>query len=943
MLRLKISDSAAAAKQYYTEGLTRAADYYLHGQGITGQWCGVAAAQLGLSGEVKKEDFFALLDNIYPEHHPQAGETLTARQKKNRRPGGDLTFNAPKGFSVLRQWTQDPALADAFKTAVEDTLQYDAEPLIQTRVRKDGAFGNRTTGNMACAVFYDTLARPVNGIEDMHDHAHAYIPNLTWDPEEQRFKAIEYYDLHLFRPYLEACFHARLSALVQSLGYPTQRYGKWWDVALSDSILEKFSRRTTAIEKRAKELGIIDGEGNVLDQVAMAALGASTRDNKAKSNHLSPEALRAAWWGRLTPAEKRALMAVAGGNKPDGAKTQARRTSLEEALDYGIADVFPRKSVVSDLELMEPALRRGFGGVLPEDLKPRIAAGYEGRLIPVTIDGRIFVTTQEAAAEEDTLKGHARACLDRYAPLHREGFTYRNPALNDGQNAAVRHVLTSTDGILMIEGGAGVGKTTLARAAEAEIREGGKQVFFFAPTATAARDTLAEHFPEANTVAYLLKNEVLHQRLRGQVLWIDEAGQLGAQDMNRVLALAKRLDCRVILSGDTKQHAPVARGDAMRLLKRAGIRPAEVTEIVRQSGQYKDAVAAIKRGDLAIGFDLLDHLGWIREVPRELLYTLPAEDAVWYRRADKNALVVEPTHRGGEQVTQVIRDALKQEGTIETEERPFWVLRNLSWEAEKRDPARYRPGLVVQYVSPDKGIKQGGRYQITGKDEQGRMWAVGRDGKPVILPLNHPERFQVYEPRHIGVAIGDTIQITQNGKTEDGHKVSNGGLYQVTGFTKAGDLKLGNGWVLARDFAHFTHGYYLTSHKSQSKTVPMTLAAIGAEAKPAVCAEQFYVTVSRGKEGVRIYTDDKEALKRNILRSSQRPSATELIAGEVTREGMLKSVVEEMQAAARRYQAYQATLKAGRGEAALALVKDARGRPEAFQEGRTYGGPVMER
>jgi hypothetical protein len=55
---------------------------------------------ISLQGEVQKEDFFALLDNTYPE----TGEKLTVRQKTNRRPGGELNFNVPKGFSVLRRW-----------------------------------------------------------------------------------------------------------------------------------------------------------------------------------------------------------------------------------------------------------------------------------------------------------------------------------------------------------------------------------------------------------------------------------------------------------------------------------------------------------------------------------------------------------------------------------------------------------------------------------------------------------------------------------------------------------------------------------------------------------------------------------------------------------------------------------------------------------------------
>ena len=66
--------------------------------------------------------------------------------------------------------------------------------------------------------------------------------------------------------------------------------------------------------------------------------------------------------------------------------------------------------------------------------------------------------------------------------------------------------------------------------------------------------------------------------------------------------------------------------------------------------------------------------------------------------------------------------------------------------------------------------------------------AVGRDGRTtVFLPLTHPERFQVYEPSRLLVAVGDTIQPTLNGKTEDGHNgqqrraLSRDGLHQSRG------------------------------------------------------------------------------------------------------------------------------------------------------------------
>jgi hypothetical protein len=55
----------------------------------------------------------------------------------------------------------------------------------------------------------------------------------------------------------------------------------------------------------------------------------------------------------------------------------------------------------------------------------------------------------------------------------------------------------------------------------------------------------------------------------------------------------------------------------------------------------------------------------------------------------------------------------------------------------------------------------------------------------------------------------------------------------------------------------------------------------GMEALRATYLEQFLVAISRGREGVRVYTDEKDALRERIVHSGQRGSATELMAGEV--------------------------------------------------------------
>jgi hypothetical protein len=87
-----------------------------------------------------------------------------------------------------------------------------------------------------------------------------------------------------------------------------------------------------------------------------------------------------------------------------------------------------------------------------------------------------------------------------------------------------------------------------------------------------------------------------------------------------------------------------------------------------------------------------------------------------------------------------------------------------------------------------------------------------------------------------------------------------------------------NGWTVGAEFKHVTHGYVATSHASQGKTVDRVLIAMGHESRPAINAEQFYVSVSRGRERASIYTGLSPAtLREAIQKADSRKSATELM------------------------------------------------------------------
>lgn len=110
------------------------------------------------------------------------------------------------------------------------------------------------------------------------------------------------------------------------------------------------------------------------------------------------------------------------------------------------------------------------------------------------------------------------------------------------------------------------------------------------------------------------------------------------------------------------------------------------------------------------------------------------------------------------------------------------------------------------------------------------------------------------------------------------HKLNNGSQYEVAGIEDDGKIRLTNGWFLAPNFHHFSHGYVTTSHASQGKTVDRVLTAMGQESVPAIGAEQFYVSVSRGRDKATIFTDvAPDALRDAVQKADNRKSATELV------------------------------------------------------------------
>ena len=234
---------------------------------------------------------------------------------------------------------------------------------------------------------------------------------------------------------------------------------------------------------------------------------------------------------------------------------------------------------------------------------------------------------------------------------------------------------------------------------------------------------------------------------------------------------------------------------------------------------------------------------------------------------------------------------MKRQGLLAKTEKELTRTVNLNWtQAERSNAQKYQEGQVVQFHLPAKGITRGEKLTVKGRNADGQLVATNAKGLDVVIPLNHASRFNVYETRSLNLAAGDKIRITQNGQTLGGKRLTNGSLREITGFTKNGDIIVKAGRhgkehaVISRDYGNLAHGYAVTSHASQGLTVDRVSIAQGSNSFPASSREQWYVSLSRGRESAKIYTDNKAELMEQVKDSSTRLSATELMEARLAEQ-----------------------------------------------------------
>ena len=597
---LNIGRLALGGEDYYLGSVARGADEYYTGAGeAPGYWLGSATAPLGLTGRVEPEQLRAVFARALPGIDAPHG-----RQVRRQTAGFDVTLRAPKSVSLL--WALgDPTVAAAVRAAhdaaVTAAIDYLETTAAATRRGHAGCESVAASGFVAAAFRHRT-----SRAGDMLLHTHVVIANAVVAVDDGRWRSLDARLLYRHGKTAGYVYQCQLRhELTRSLGvrWTPVRNGYAEIDGIPRPLIDAFSQRRRDIVAELDRRGATS---------AKAAQIATLTTRPAKDRTMSASALAEEWAARSTalgfPAERFSEVVGRTAWRPlEAADAEAAATLL--AGPHGLTQrrsSFTRADVVRGWCEQLPA-----GAPLPQvlALADAFLAARTGLAVPLDAAAQADPlgasaarwSTPELLAIETRLVQWATSRTNTGVGVADAGTVAdalrRRPTLTNEQRAMVTALCASGDGVSVVRGKAGAGKTYALDAARDAWTASGMRVIGAALAARAAAELTAGAGIDAYTVAGLLRDlDNGHPLPPRTVLVCDESAMLGTRDLARLCAHVAAADAKVVLVGDDRQLASIDAGGAFTALARR-LPVIELTNNRRQTaGWERDALDLLRDG-----------------------------------------------------------------------------------------------------------------------------------------------------------------------------------------------------------------------------------------------------------------------------------------------------------------------------------------------------------
>ena len=912
MLNISKPLSASQAQKYHEKEFTAAEqNYWKQGDTIHGEWHGRLTEEFGLTGGVGVEEFARLSEG----QHPQTGERLVLHRAVHEyrnaegnvvspvehRAGWDATFSAPKSISLTALVGGDDRVREAHREAVNVALN-ELERYTQARI--GGNHPAETTGQFVAAKFEHDTARPVDGYAAPQLHTHVVVFNMT-ERDDGKMRALQPHSLFESQQFATAVYQSHLTYRLRSLGYEIEagKSGAPDIKGYTQEYLDASSPRRQQIEEALSRSGFTGPE-------AAQIAAHNTRDKKVI---LSPDQILAAHRQIADEFGNQAERVVAQAREHRMEQTEQRpedecRRQVREAVTFARDKGFEREAVVDERALYVDALRRGMGEMTYSEVRAsfeaRIASGEFKEIADDGVKvGRRFTTAATIKAESEIVQkvqdGQSRAPqimpIESAVPL-----ADSHPHFNPVQKRVVEEVLTSRDRIQGLQGRAGSGKTSVLTTIREGAEQNGYAVEGFAPTSRAAKQ-LRDAGIKADTLQRFLAGGGLQAAgdpASKHLYMVDESSLASTQQMRDFLSKIAPQD-KVLLIGDTRQHQGVDAGKPFEQLQEAGMKTAQLDQIMRQKDPaLLKAVEHLSNNEPAIGVEMLSRQGRITEIvdAQERIAAIAKN----YAERPENTLIVSPDNASRRTINQAVRLTLQALGIVDSKDHSMRVLtpRNDMTGADRQWASRYQPGDVLHYTrgSKEHGIKSRSYARVVTINPKENLVTVQTpDGQQVTYDPSRLRGIAAYREIEREFAIGDKIQFTA---PQRNLQVANRDLGTIQHIGNDGKISVRMDGAKDRivgfdadQMRHFDHGYAVTSHSSQGLTSERVLVNMDTEVHPELINSRFaYVSVSRASQDAQIYTNDAASLAASLSQDISKASAVSFAKTQNMQQGLTLAI-----------------------------------------------------
>ncbi|MGS5499889.1 conjugative transfer relaxase/helicase TraI [Citrobacter sp. SL156] len=617
---------------------------------------------------------------------------------------------------------------------------------------------------------------------------------------------------------------------------------------------------------------------------------------------------------------------------------QASRERLmsdaEQAVNLAIPRAQQGQVYLSELTLLAEAVKSGqpLADVRAE-IARQVDSGALIKLDSVAGAGNRVLVPRVAYEMEKTIIRHIAEGKDAVQPLMALTPASVLSGLTTGQRAATRTVLENTDRFMAIQGYAGVGKTTQFRAVMGALNTLSEsvrpQVIGLGPTHRAVHEMRGAGVEARTLASFLSETRLAIQAgetpdFRNVLFLTDESSMVGNRDMAELYQLVAAGGGRMVSSGDTAQLQAISTGLPFRLVQqRSAIDTVVMQEIVRQTPALRPAIESIIAGQVDTSLRQVDDVS-PQQVPRQEGAWVPGNSVMeirapkkgqeqdtpaadeqtltpeqlslvrtdiieairddWMGRtpeAQRQTLVVAELNADRHAINDAIHTARHEKGDTGAEERTFTVLEPL----RVPDNALRAAETFAEYT--DVVAMMNERYWTVAEvDTQDAVVTLrNADGESVLISpqQNTAQDISLFTPRDLTISQGDRVRFTRS-DTDRGYVANS--LWEVAGFTDDGAIRFRQGdqekivdpQAVTED-RHIDLAYALTVYGVQGASERFAIALTGTEGgrKRMASLESTYVTLSRAKEHVQVYTDDLAGWSADARHSNAGQTAHDLL------------------------------------------------------------------